>query len=118
MTIYSCGTSYRLSVSGAIEGTKEIRTAESDNMQSEGRYVGLAELAQKGLISKRISDGEEWGYKFVLQTDGSKYQLNTNPIDEKNPEKLPFFYLDETGVIRSSNRLSIALPNDPAIGNQ
>ena len=121
--LVSCaGTKDRLNLINALDRMREIRKAEEVYKQSSGKdlYGNLMQLTNSNLIRKGLEDGIEDEYRFVLKVHDAGYSLRVSPLKQPfNDDSDATFFMDETGVIRSSARA-----NDPAgrrsepIGNQ
>jgi hypothetical protein len=118
--IVSCscgGTTYRLSVSSAVSNLREMRVAENQVKEKTGHYVDIGKLVKEGLVFNRPFNPTEFGYTYDIVVSESGYTVTAVPENGKNIDQLPFFFLDQTGTIRS-NSFHIATVKDEPIGNQ
>lgn len=92
----------------AVRTLKKIHQAQINVKAKSGKYLSLEELANENAISSEIKSGKVSGYNFSVKSEGEKYSaLASRNQGEGNLS----FYVDETGVIRASDKL-IAGPND------
>lgn len=93
----------------AIKVLKKINQAQINAKTRFGKYLGFEELRQNNLIDPEIKEDKSFGYNFLIKSDGASYSV----LGNRDPgEGNLSFYSDETGIIRSSNRLT-AEANDP-----
>lgn len=93
----------------AIRVLKKINQAQINAKAKFGKYLSFEELRQNNLIDPKIKEGKSSGYNFLIKSDGTSYSvLGNRDAGEGNLS----FYSDETGIIRSSDKLT-AGANDP-----
>ncbi len=96
-----------------VEALKEIVAAEESTLAADGRYAGsLQSLAP---LKGKITGNAFSGYRFSLMGSSNKFRVNAAPeIPGETGQR--YFYVDETGVIRS-NPSSKASSLDGPLGN-
>jgi prepilin-type N-terminal cleavage/methylation domain-containing protein len=89
----------------AIQTLRMITTAQHLYERKFRRYATLADLAPEGSIDSNIAGGFKSGYAFLIT-------LSADPVGrpdmsfactgepEEEPASRPFFFVDETAVIR------------------
>ncbi len=92
----------------AIKTLKNINEAQINAKTKFGKYLSLEGLENENILSSKIKDGKFSGYNFSVKIEGESYSAfaTRNPGDGNLS-----FYIDETGIIRASDKL-IAGPND------
>ncbi len=100
-----------------IASLRTLCTAQEVFNARFGNYAGgMRALAEKDLIGPELAKGVRGGYIFEMQADGpNKWHSVARPI---NPGKgKPYFYVDQTGVIRESKTADIG-PESPVWGGK
>jgi hypothetical protein len=113
--IAACFSSERVRVAGTLERIRQVRTGQTEFHTRYSRYGSLQDLSTQKLIPADIADGRAWDYSFSLVADSMAYRIEAVP----NGEDGICFFMDETGIIRSSYSPVIrATRESEAIGNQ
>jgi len=93
----------------AIRVLKQIHEAELNAQKKFGKFLNLDELIKENSITFEIKNSKFSGYNFSVVVEKDKYAaFASRNAGEGNIS----FFLDETGIIRSTDKL-IAGPNDP-----
>ncbi len=103
----SCVGGQRLDTGTALHRLRQVRKGEEEYQKSigNGRFGTMNELGEAGLIPAELVDGEDSGYRFELKTDGLTYSITANPAENGTNQELGnSFFMDESGVIRASNK--------------
>ena len=90
----------------AIRTMQKISAAQATYYATYGRYGGMEDLAQAGLIEQVLVSGNQNGYKFNVGVEGSPnagYDAYGVPVIYQKTGRRSF-YVDETSVIRTWDR--------------
>ncbi|CAN5339198.1 hypothetical protein BH10ACI2_BH10ACI2_17000 [soil metagenome] len=108
--ILSCGIGEsRLAAIDVLEKLRDIRQAEEKyrNLYGNGRFGAMNELVRAELLAKKRLWERNDGYKIELMADGPTYQVNAIPPMSGGDRIGPYFFMDETGVIRANFKVNV-----------
>jgi len=84
----------------AIQSLRTITTAENLYERRYKVYATLADLAPEGTLDTNLGSGFKSGYSFVITVPAGAKSFTSNANAEEDPVGAPFFFTDETAVIR------------------
>jgi prepilin-type N-terminal cleavage/methylation domain-containing protein len=102
----------------ALQTLRTITTAQHLYERKYKRYATLADLAPEGSIDTNIASGFKSGYDFVVTLSPDavgrpdlSFTCTAEP--EEEPASRPFFFVDETAVIRFNDGSSADASSPP-----
>ncbi len=101
----------------AIASVRQLMNAQTQYSVTRGKeFATLAELAEAGLVSEQLADGEDAGYLFEVEPkENAGYAVTAVPVEESDfPRRR--FYGDETGVIRYTGDGTPATSSSSSLG--
>ena len=85
-----------------IATLRSLHAIQTQFLMSKQRYGSLEELRSEGLVDQSIAGGQKHRYIFtVVSADERGYALRADPAPDNNLNQR-HFYIDQTGVVRSS----------------
>ena len=102
---------------GAISTLKTLQNAQVTYIATagQGKCGDLQTLANQGLIKQSLADGEDQGYRFVLnKLTSSNWEIIATPLSDSYGTRS--FYISQEGVIRGAMKNGMAADKgDPQI---
>jgi hypothetical protein len=104
------------SEAATISALRTLSSAQELYNMRFGTYAGnLQMLAEKNMISQQLATGVRSGYIIDMQADGANgWNVTARPLVPGKDKR--YFYIDETGVIRSSEKPDIGPESTPLGG--
>lgn len=84
----------------AIQSLRTITTAENLYERRYKVYGTLIDLAPEGTLDTNLGAGFKSGYAFVITVPALAKSFTCNANADEDPVGAPFFFTDETAVIR------------------
>ncbi len=86
----------------AIQTLRMVVTAENMYNIKYKEYTTLAGLNPEGTLDPTVSAGSKSGYTFTLELLNSNKNFTCTATPEEEPGSSPYFFVDDTGVIRTN----------------